>query len=75
MAQVHEFELFDKFLCQLVSTIKEPEKPNGPGRPRLNLRDQIFCSVMKVYSLQPSRTAKHLYNDALERKALTGLCF
>ncbi|GAI83773.1 unnamed protein product, partial [marine sediment metagenome] len=70
MAQVQEFELFDQFLYQLVSTVEEPEKPHRCGRPELKLQDQIFCGIMKVYSQLSSRRAKYLYRDALERQQI-----
>jgi transposase len=70
MAQMQEFEIFDQFLYQLVSTVEEPEKPIRRGRPELKLQDQIFCSIMKVYSQLSSRRAKHLYQDALERQQI-----
>lgn len=40
------------------------------GRPRLKLRDQIFCCVMKVYSQLSLRRAKCLYTQALERQQI-----
>lgn len=69
IAQVQEFELFDQFLYQLVSTIENPIH-KGRGRPNLKLSDQIFCCVMKAYSQLSSRRAKHLYHDSLERQQI-----
>jgi len=69
LAQMQEFELFDQFLYQLVSTFEEPIQ-NGRGRPRLKRRDQLFCCIMKVYSQLSSRRAKYLYNDALQRQQI-----
>jgi transposase len=69
LAQMQEFELFDQFLYQLVSTIETPEQQNR-GRPRIKLTDQLFCCIMKVYSQLSSRRAKHLYNDALQRQQI-----
>jgi len=63
-AQSHEIELFDKLLSELVNSILEPEQQIG--RPRLLLKDQIFCSIMKVYSQLSSRRAKCLYDQAVE---------
>lgn len=70
MAQMQEFELFDQFLYQLLYTIEDPNKYPGRGRPRLKLRDQLFCCIMKVYSQLSSRRAKHLYNDAFHRQQI-----
>jgi len=66
-AQSQEIELFDQFLCQLVSTIEEPERKLGAGRPRMKLKDRIFCCVMKTYSQLSSRRAQCLYHQALQR--------
>jgi len=68
-AQVQEFELFDQFLYQLVSLIDEPEQ--HMGRPRLKLRDQLFCSIMKVYSQLSGRRASYLYAEAMERQQIS----
>ena len=64
-AQSHEIELFDKLLYELIQSISEPDQ--HMGRPRLKLKDQIFCSIMKVYSQLSSRRAQCLYDQALER--------
>jgi len=69
MAQAHEIELFDHLLSELVSIVKEPEQ--HMGRPRLKLKDQIFCAVMKVYSHLSSRRAQCLYYQALERQQVS----
>jgi transposase len=68
-AQVQEFELFDKLLFNLVSDIEEPEHV-GAGRPPLKRSDQIFCSVMKVYSMLSSRRAQWLYLEAVQRNQI-----
>lgn len=52
-AQTHEKELFLNLLYELCQGIEEPER--STGRPRLPLRDMIFCMVFKVYSTFPSR--------------------
>jgi len=66
MAQMQEFELFDQFLYQLVSTIEEPEQQDR-GRPRIKLKDQVFCCIMKVYSQLSLRRSQYLFNEALQR--------
>ena len=68
-AQSQEIELFDQFLCQLVSTVEEPEQ-KGRGRRRLKLSDQIFCCVMKIYSQLSSRRAQCLYYQALQQQQI-----
>lgn len=67
-AQIQEFELFDQFLCQLVSSIEEPDQ--YMGRPKLKMRDQIFCSIMKVYSQLSGRRAHCLYVQAMEKQQI-----
>ena len=69
-AQSQEIELFDQFLTQLVATIEEPIQ-EGRGRPRLKLSDQIFCSIMKVYSQLSSRRSHCLFHQALQRSQIT----
>ena len=70
MAQVQEFELFDQFLYQLVSLIEEPEQ-NSRGRPRIKLKDQIFCCIMKVYSQLSLRRSQYLFHEALQRHQIS----
>ena len=67
-AQSQEIELFDQFLYQLVSIIEEPEK--NIGRPKLELKDQIFCCIMKVYSQLSLRRAQCLYEQALQKQQI-----
>ena len=69
MAQMQEFELFDQFLYQLVSTIEESEK-NGPGKPGMKIQDKLFCCIMKVYSQLSSRRSQCLYNQAIQRQQI-----
>jgi len=70
MAQMQEFELFDQFLYQLISSIEEPEQ-NSRGRPRIKLKDQIFCCIMKVYSQLSLRRSQYLFNEALQRHQIS----
>lgn len=69
-AQSQEIELFDQFLCQLVSTIGEQER-GGKGRPRMKLKDRVFCCIMKAYSQLSSRRAQCLYHQALQRHQIS----
>jgi len=66
-AQKKEIDLFDKLLSELVSTIEEPEQ-TGRGRPRLTLKDVLFCSIQKVYSQLSSRRAHLLFERAEGRE-------
>jgi len=68
MAQAHEIELFDHLLSELVSIVEELEQ--HMGRPKIRLKDQIFCCVMKVYSQLSLRRSQCLYHQALERQQI-----
>jgi transposase len=61
-AQNSEIQLFDELLKDLVQEIEEPKQVMG--RPRLSLKEQVFCSVQKVYSQLSSRRAHSLYKNA-----------
>jgi len=63
-AQCNEIELFDKLLYEIVGSL--PESLQHMGRPRLPLKDQIYCCIMKVYSQLSSRRARCLYSQAEE---------
>ena len=64
-AQTSELKLFDELLIDLLEGVAEPTYTFG--RPQLPLREQLFCSVTKVYFQLSSRRASMLYNYALER--------
>ncbi len=66
-AQSQEIELFDQFLFQLISTLEEPKRKPGAGRPSHNLKDLIFCCIMKTYSQLSSRRSQCLFHQALQR--------
>ena len=68
LAQSQEIEMFDQFLYQLVSAIKEPEQKIG--RPRHTRRDLLFCCIMKAYSQLSSRRAQCLFHQALQRSQI-----
>ncbi len=63
-AQCNEIELFDKLLYELVGSL--PESLQSLGRPRHQIRDIIFCSILKVYSQLSSRRAQCLFKQAVE---------
>jgi transposase len=67
-AQTNEIRLFDILLRDLVNTVQEAEQTIG--RPRLPLKDMIFCGVQKVYSQLSSRRARGLFENASERSQL-----
>ena len=67
-AQNDEIRLFDELLKDLVENVEEPEGNKRRGRPSLNLRDELFCSIQKVYSQLSQRRAHTLYRNAEERE-------
>jgi transposase/predicted nucleic acid-binding Zn finger protein len=71
LAQTNENDLFDKFLYQLASYVKEPKLKLGAGRPSHSLKDLIFCCVIKIYSQKSVRLAEHLFREALERQQIS----
>ena len=68
-AQMQENDLFEHLLSELVSLVDEPEQ--HMGRPRLNLRDLIFCCVMKNYNQKASRRSQHIFREALRKQYIS----
>lgn len=64
-AQKAEIKLFDELLKDLVETIPGPEQTMG--RPRIPLKESLFCAIQKVYSQLSSRRAYSLFQNATER--------
>jgi len=60
-AQKAEPRQFGKVLNDLVSDVEDPLPANREGRPRLPVRDLIYCAVEKVYLGNPLRTAAGTY--------------
>lgn len=67
-AQQVEVNEFDRLLRDLLESIEEPEY--NFGRPTTPIREQLFCSVQKVYSQLSSRRAKSLFNNTQTRGLL-----
>ena len=66
-AQTEEGRLFKELLTDLVQNVPEPIRKEGAGRPRVPLKDAIYCSIEKVYSMQSSRRARSRYVDARDK--------
>ena len=64
-AQMEEVRLFDMLLSDLLADVSEPEQERG--RPRIPLREELFCAVQKVYSQLSCRRAHSLFGFAVER--------
>ena len=71
-AQTQEITLFDQLLKGLVENVEDntPEQ-RGRGRPALSIRENLFCSIQKVYSQLSQRRAHTLYRNAEEREQIT----
>lgn len=67
-AQTSEIKQFDILLRDLTANISEPEQ--HMGRPRLSLKDSVFCSIQKVYSQLSQRRAFTLYKNSEEREQI-----
>ncbi|MBI4177152.1 MAG: transposase [Candidatus Aenigmarchaeota archaeon] len=63
-AQCMELNQFDVLLKDLLEGVEEPEYKFG--RPTLPLRDLLFCSIKKVYSMMSCRRANGLFDNAEE---------
>ncbi len=68
-AQSNEIRLFDVLLKDLVACVEEPIQTFG--RPRLALKETVFCSIQKVYSQLSQRRATTLYRNAEERNQIS----
>jgi transposase len=67
-AQNSEITTFDRLLKDLVENVPEPMQTMG--RPKLSLKETLFCSIQKVYSQLSSRRAYSLYKNAQEREQI-----
>ncbi|MCI4356205.1 MAG: transposase [Thermoplasmata archaeon] len=70
-AQNAELELFGQVLARLVEDVEDPRPVRRTGRPRLPLRDVLFCAVEKVYYRQPLRVAHGLYERSHAEERIT----
>jgi Transposase DDE domain len=66
--QKAEGRLFDEFLAALLTTVEEPPRPEGrAGRPRLPLREGLFCTIKKVSQGKSCRRSySEMEEDATE---------
>lgn len=64
-SQTTEITMFDRLLGDLTAMIPEPTQ--SMGRPRIALREGVYCAIEKVYSQLSSRRACSLYGKAKER--------
>ena len=64
-AQVHEGELFERLLLELVSEVPQPIQTNG--RPRLPIADMLYAMGMKVYTGFSTRRAMSGVRDSVAK--------
>ena len=69
-SQTNEGRLFKDLLKDLVENVPEPIR-EGAGRPRVPLKEAVFCAVDKVYSMQSSRRAYSRYVEAKNTGQIT----
>ena len=68
LGQTNELRLFPVLLKGLVEGVPEAERlPGAPGRPSTPLREEIICTVLKVYSGFSSRRAHGFHDLAATR--------
>lgn len=67
-AQTNEIRLFDILLKDLMESVEEPEQVMG--RPRLSMKENLFCAIQKVYSQLSQRRAYTLYKNAESREQI-----
>lgn len=71
LGQTNELPYACSLLRDLVNGVEEfPSPPGKPGRPPIPLRDQLFCSILKVYWGMSGRRANGAYEYALDRGLL-----
>ena len=70
LAQNQEGKLFRKLLKDLVENVDEPIR-TGAGRPRVPLKEALFCAIEKVYSMQSSRRAYSLYLEDAKKQQIS----
>lgn len=68
-AQTEEGRLFSVLLKDLVENVQEPIQTFG--RPRVLLKEALFCAIDKVYSMKSSRRARSRYKDAEDKAQIT----
>lgn len=69
LAQSQEFEIFNELLSDLVTNVEEPKQTRG--RPKLSIKDEIFCAIQKVYSQLSSRRSTSFFVYSEEKGQIT----
>lgn len=70
-AQTKEWQLFGDLLNELVKNVPELPRTPGKGRKPIPIGEQIYVSLLKVYSQQSLRRASGLFERAVEEGHLS----
>ena len=70
LAQNQEGKLFRELLKDLTENVEELIRI-GAGRPRVPLKEALFCAIEKVYSMQSSRRAYSLYLEDAKKQQIS----
>jgi len=71
LSQTREEAYFKSLLFELCSTVIEPEKPKGRGRPTAPFCDLIYAACLKTYNCMSGRRNQSDLDDALRRGFLS----
>ncbi len=67
LSQTREAGYFKSLLYELCTTIEEPEKPKGRGRPTAPLCDLIYAACLKTYNCMSGRRNQSDLDEATRR--------
>ncbi len=67
--QATEINSFDVLLKDLLENVEQHDQKTG--RPSLDIRDLIFCTVKKVYFRMSCRRSKGLFDNAAEKDLIS----
>jgi len=75
-AQTHEFEMLQDILIELIDLAIAPHDTCKRGRPYADLRDMIFCCVMRSYYVKACRRSVSFLKDAVGKGYISKVpCF
>jgi len=70
-AQTNEFSLFQDILIELIDSLIEIKRsPQGKGRPYNDLKEMLFCCVLRVYFGKSSRRSVSYLDYAISKNYL-----
>ena len=65
-----EWDWFERLLHSFCAQIKGPDRNDGPGRNPLPHRDEVFCTVMKMYINKSSDLVFPALKNCAKRKLI-----